>query len=444
VKSRTFGSGELWRTRYRDAVPAVGRSQGTAQTKAWANSRDAGELLGVTARLHPQMRTCIEALGVGDGNPRWVPDSLVIRASSDDPRPLWGELMSGPELRLRLALMGWAQGLDLAALSDGLDGWEAVLGVEQVRKRAVRTKGARDDQYDLPRALTALREKALASSPVNINPRRTLREESYGPHVPSGLEKKYEHYPEASLDERYARLGWSVRPPNAPHTSVEQGLLSQGWHLVAPPLVLGWMVALPLLHSPKGRAKLLGERHLGLKAGFQAADRARYFLKLGRHSPDLATLTLQRNILWALAELEVVPPTITDVGIPIQTLLVGMQDGDECCVLISGDHLRLWYRTAQGWDREPAVTTSLHSAERRFSMATLGNDAAKLDGFHAAGLQVPLTLRDLTLHTFSAAPWRFPAPAWERRTGLDARFVIPTRFLDANGDRWPTAGFTRE
>lgn len=347
--------------------------------------------------------------------------------------------MRGPELRLRLALMGWAQGLDLATLSDGLHAWEAVLGVEHVRKHAVRKKGARDDQYDLPRALTALREKAVAASPVNMNPRGTLREELYGPHAPSGLEKKYERYPEAPLDGKwFTRLGGSARPPTAPHTSVEQGLLSQGWHLVAPPLVLGWMVALPLLHSPKGRAKLLGERHLGLKAGFQAADRARYFLKLGRHSPDLATLTLQSNILWALAELQVVPPTITDEGIPIQTLLVGLNDGDECCVLISGDHLRLWYRTSDGWDREPAVITSLHSAEHSFSMATLGHDAVTLDGFRAAGLRAPLTLRDLSLHTFSAAPWKFPATAWGHRTGLDARFVIPTRFLDANGDRWPT------
>jgi hypothetical protein len=189
------------------------------------------------------------------------------------------------------------------------------------------------------------------------------------------------------------------------------------------------MIALPLLHSPKGRAKLLGERHLGLKAGFQAADRARYFLKLGRQSPDLATLTLQRSILWALADLQVVPPTITDEGVPIQALMVGMKDADECCVLISGDHLRLWYRTSGGWDREPAVITSLHSADHRFSMAILGDDAVRLDGVSAAGLRAPLTLRNLSLHTFPTTPWNFPSTAWQRRTGLDARFVIPTRFL---------------
>ena len=440
MKSRTFGASDVWRTRYREAVPAVGRSQGTAQTKAWANSRNAGELLGLTSRLHPQMRGCIEALGVGDGKPRWVPDSMVIRASSDDPRPLWGELMSGPELRVRLALMGWAQGLNLATLGDGLDGWEGALGVEHARKRAFRKQGARDDRYDLRRALTAVRDRAAAASPVNRNPRETLRVEVYGLEARSELDEKYERYPVEPLDDKlFDRSGWSVRPPTAPHTSIERGLLGQGWHLVAPPLALGWMIALPLLPSPKGRAKLMGERHLGLKAGFQAADRARYLLKLGQQSPDLATLTLQRSILWALAELEVVPPTITDVGVPIQTLLVGTKDGDECCVLISGDHMRLWYRTPDGWDREPADITSLHSADHRFSMATLGHDAVTLEGFRATGLRTPLTLRDLSLHTFSSAPWKFPATAWERRTGLDARFVIPTRFLDANGDRLPTA-----
>lgn len=429
----------MWRARYREAVPSVGRSQGTAQTKAWANSRGAGELLGATSRLHPQMRGCIESLGVGDAKPRWVPDASVIRASSDDPRPLWGELMSGPELRLRLALMGWARGLDLGTLSDDLDAWEAALGVEQVRKRAVRQQGPRDDRYDLPRALRALRERATAASPVNTDPRETLRDELYGPHEPSWLEAKYERYPQVPPDGRwFERLGWTVRPPTTPHTSVEPGLLSQGWHLVTPPLVLGWMIALPLLHSPKGRARPVGERHLGLKVGFQAADRARYFLKLGRQSPDLATLTLQRSILWALAELQVVPPTITDEGVPIQALMVGMKGADECCVLISGDHLRLWYRTSGGWDREPAEITSLHSADRPFSMAILGDDAVRLDGVSTAGLRAPLTLRNLSLHTFPTTPWTFPSTAWQRRTGLDARFVIPTRFLDANGDRYPT------
>lgn len=440
MESRSFGSGEAWRTRYRGAFPDVGRSQGTARTKAWANSRDAGKLLGVTSRLHPQMRGCIEALGVGDGNPRWVPDALVIRASGDDPRPFWGELMRGPELRLRLALTGWAQGLELARLNDDLDVWEGFLGVEHVRKRAVRKEGLRDDRYDLSRGLRALREMAAAASPADIDPRGTLREELYAPRVTSRLEKKYTHIPEVPLDDEwFARLGWSVRPPSEPHSSIEPGLLDQGWHLVTPPLVLGWMVALPLLASPKGRTQRLGERHLGLKAGFQAAHRASYFLKLSRQNPDLAALTLQRSILWALAELGVVPPTITDAGVPIQTLLVGTHGEDECCVLVSGDHLRLWYRTADGWDREPAVLASLHSTEHRFSMATLGHDAVMLDGFRAEGLRAPLTLTDLSLHTFPTEPWKFPVTAWERRTGLDGRFVIPSRFLDADGDRWPAA-----
>jgi hypothetical protein len=270
VKSRSFCSGDLWRSRFRDEFPEIGRREGTADTKAWANSREAGELLGLTSRLHPQMRGCIEALGVGDGHPRWVPDSMVIRASSDDPRPLWGELMGGPALRLRLALMGWAQDLDVASLSDDLDAWEGLLAVEHVRRRAVRKEGPRDDSY-LKRGLKELRKAAADATAAHPDPRERMREELFEPREMSALAKKYQHLPEVPLDDRwYSLLGWTVRPPSVPHTSVADGLLSQGWHLVTPPLVLGWMVALPLLGSPKGRTKVLGERHLGLRTGFQS------------------------------------------------------------------------------------------------------------------------------------------------------------------------------
>lgn len=435
MESRRFAVTEAWRVRYRADFPEVGRRQGTTETQAWANSRDAGQLLGATARLHPQMRACIEALGVGDANPRWVPDSSVIRASAGEPQPLWGDLMGGPDLRLRLALMGWALGQDLSSLDNALPVWEAALGVEQVRKRALRKSGPRDDQYDLPRALSAVQKKAAAAEGVDPNPQRVLSEELYGPSMPSRLELKYGNLKKVPLDDKdYARLGWSVRPPASAHTGIADGLLRQGWHLVAPTLVLGWMVALPLLHEPKGRAKHLGQRHLGLRTGFRAADRARYFLKLSREYPDLATLTLQRNILWALAELKVVPPTITDAGVPIQTLLVGQHEDDECCVLISGDCLRLWYREHGEWQTVPQVLESLHATRERFSMTQLVDYSIRLDGVRVGRSRDPFVVRDLTLHTFPTRAEAFPAKAWDLRTGLDARFVVPTQFLDADGN----------
>lgn len=437
MKSRNSGA-DLWRDQYRLRVPDVNARRGTAQTQAWSNSRDAGELLGVTARLHPQLRGCIEALGVGDGNPRWVPDGLVVRSSESEARPFWGGLMGGPALRLRVALMGWALGQELAELDGDLPVWEAALGVEQFRKRAIRRNGPRDDQYDLPRALSFVREAAGEAAGANPNPLGVVREEMFGPHVPSMLELKYAHLPVVPLDDRYYEsLGWSVRPPAVEHTGIADGLLGGGWHLVAPALVLGWMVALPLLHEPKGRATYLGRRHLGLKSGFQAADRARYFLKLSRDSRDLATLTLQRNILGALADLEVVPPSVTDVGVPVQTLLLGVHDGEECCALISGDHLRLWYREGEAWQREPQETVRLHETKEPFFMTRLFDGSIRLEGVHVGGSKEPVVLRDLTLHTFPAKAATFPAKAWRLRTGLDPRFVIPTTFLDQAGSRLP-------
>jgi hypothetical protein len=428
VESRNFVSNDEWRGRFKVAFPEIGRSRGASETAAWSNSRDAGQLLGVAARLHPQMRGCIEALGVGDGHPRWVPDAHIVRASADDPQPLWGALMGGPELRLRLALMGWARGQDLAALDDRADQWEPMFGVEQVRKRAVRKHGERTDRYDLDRALENVRLSAMAVTPANLDPRGTLREELYGPHVPSRLEQKIQHIPEAPLDDYlYRQLGWQVRPPTVPSTGVEPGVLAKGWHLVAPPTVLGWMVALPLLPPPVKRPKPLGERHLGLKKDFQVAARARYFLKLARQSPDLATLTLQRSILGALAVLEVVPPTITDIGVPIQTLLVGTHNAYECCAAISGDHLRVWYRDQHGWSREPFEIASLHAGRRPFSMTLAGDNAVILQGIDTPGIGRSLVLDDLTLHTFPFRPSQFPDERWRRRTGLDSRYVAPAR-----------------
>ena len=349
--------------------------------------------------------------------------------------------MSGPDLRLRLALIAWAQGLDLATVSDKASDWERLLVVEHVRKRAFRKSGDRDDGYDLGRGLRAVREKAAASSPPHPDPKSDIREELFGPSEMSDLfEEKYRYLREAPLDEDWfgVRRGWSVKPPKMPHTEIEPGLLKQGWHLVAPAPVLGWMVARPLLGDTKGMARTLGERHLGLRSGFRAADRAGYLLKLSRQSPDLATLTLQRSILWALVELGVVPPTITDAGVPIQTLMVGSHDGNECCVLISGDHLRVWYRTAGRWQREPTALAPLRS--EHFSMATLGDDAVTLRGSPTIGFRSPLTVRDLRLHTFSEYPWKFPANAWAGRTRLSQRYVNPTDFLDEHGERWRTGG----
>lgn len=137
----------------------------------------------------------------------------------------------------------------------------------------------------------------------------------------------------------------------------------------------------------------------------------------------------------ALAELKVVPPTITDAGVPIQALLVGTHGEDECCVLIDGDFLRLCHRTPKGWEREPAVLASLHSPKRPFSMATLGTDRVRLDGLDTVGVGTTLDIQDLS-HTFPSKPWTFPSAAREGRTGQDARFVVPTRFLDANGESW--------
>jgi hypothetical protein len=426
----------MWRTQVRQADPNVGRDQGTPRTMAWSNTRDAGDLLGVTARLHPQLRGCIEALGVGDGKPRWVTDALVIRASSADPQPLWGELMQGPEIRLRLALVAWAKGLDLATISVKESDWGRLLAVEHARKQSFNKFGqrVRDAQYDLKRNLPWVREKAAKTSPANPDPRSSLREELYGPEMSDPFEKKYRHLAKVPQNEDwYRRLGWTVMPPKSPHTTVAPGLLSQGWHLVAPSHVLGWMVALSVLPNPKELASKLGERHLGLKAGFRSANRAAYFSKLSQRNPDLATLTLQRNILWALAELEVVPPTITDAGVPIQSLMVGNHNGRDCCVLISGDYLRLWYRTADRWDREPAAITPLHP--EHFRMATLGDDAVTFRALPAKEFRVQLTVRDLQLHTFSNEPWKFPACSWTRRTRLNPRFVIPTEFLDKHGER---------
>ena len=296
----------------------------------------------------------------------------------------------------------------------------------------------RDDKYDLPRALSFVREAAGEAAGANPNPLGVVREEMFGPRVPSRLELKYAHLPVVPLDDSYYELwGWSVRPPAVEHTGIADGLLGGGWHLVAPSLVLGWMVALPLLYEPKGRATYLGRRHLGLKSGFQAADRARYFLKLSKESRDLATLTLRRNILGALAELEVVPPNVTDVGVPVQSLLLGVYDGEECCALISGDHLRLWYREGEAWQREPQETVPLHETKAPFFMTRLFDGSIRFEGVHVGGSKEPLVLRDLTLHTFPAKTETFPAKAWRLRTGLDPRFVIPTTFLDQAGNRLP-------
>ena len=230
---------DLRRDQYRLRVPDVNARRGSAQTQAWSNSRDAGELLGVTARLHPQLRGCIEALGVGDGKPRWVPDGLVIRSSDSEARPFWCGLMGGPALRLRVALMGWALG-HAVELDGDLPVWEAALGVEQFRKRAIRRNGSRDDQYDLPRALSFVRMLARRCGRTRIRWVCCV-EEMFGPHVPSRLELKYAHLPVVPLDNRYYELlGWSVRPPGVEHTGIADGLLGGGWHLVAPSLVLGW------------------------------------------------------------------------------------------------------------------------------------------------------------------------------------------------------------
>lgn len=349
--------------------------------------------------------------------------------------------MAGPELRLRLALIAWAQGMDLTSISTTTRDWEPRLAVEQFSRHTPRRPDVnqpnkeRDEKKILRDGLRELRKTAALISPPNPDPRSSIHDDLYGPQELSPMEEEHLRIPYATWEETQTWFGrtWTVRPPNVPYTAIEQVLLEQGWHLVAPGLVLGWMVARPLVGDTKGVAKKRGEKYLGLKAGFQAANRANYYLKLSRGTRDLATLTLQRNALRALAELEVVPPTITDVGVPIQTLLLGTHDGADCCVLISGGHLYVWYREETRWDREPRAHASLHA--RDFSMATVGDDAVAFHNPPEDVLEPPFTLTDLRLHTFGLEPWRFPAAAWHRRTGLDVRYFLPTRFLDERGDR---------
>jgi hypothetical protein len=137
---------------------------------AWSNSRDAGELLGRTARLHPELRPCINALGLKDGERVRVPDALVVRSSIHDHIPLWGQLMRGETLGLRLALIGLARGIDLETVRDEPIKWEEFLASEQVRRHVVHGGKERDDQKGLTRELEALQEAAVLAHPPNPDP----------------------------------------------------------------------------------------------------------------------------------------------------------------------------------------------------------------------------------------------------------------------------------
>jgi hypothetical protein len=432
VTSRTFCPTDEWRTRYRELHRDVGRSQGTASTKAWSNSRDAGDLLGRTARLHPQLRSCIDALGLEEGERNRVPDALLIRSSADDPVPLWGHLMRAKRLRLRLALIGWAQGIDLETVQDQPINWENLLASEQFRRHAVHGGKERDDKKELARELDTLQQQAALAHPPNPAPRSGVAGQMLWPaHEWSALDEKYRLVPEIPLVERLDLPSHlSAAGSDAPRTSLDPGLLSQGWHLVAPEQILGWMVAQHVLGDTRRIARNLGVKHLGLRDGFRSADRARYFAKLSRQHRDLATLTLQRNIIWSLADLGVIPETAADAGVPVQTLLVGQHQRRDCCVLISGDHLRLWYRIGTHWSREPSLLARL---PENFSMVIVRDDAVTLKGTRNGEFPFPITLTQLQLHTFPRTPSTFPVKAWARRTGLNPASVIPLGSSDVAG-----------
>lgn len=402
----------------------MGRSQGTASTKAWSNSRDAGHLLGLTARLHPQLRSCIDALGLEKGEQFRVPDALVIRSSADDPVPLWGHLMRAKRLRLRLALIGWAQGIDLAAMETQPVPWESLLALEQFRRHAVHGGKERDYKNVLGRELKVLQQQVARTDPPNPAPRSGVAGQMlWAADEWSALDEKYRLVPEHPLvDVLDLPSHMSATASDVAWTSLDPGLLSQGWHLVVPEQVLGWMVAQHVLGDTRRSARNLGEKHLGLRDGFRSADRARYFAKLSRQHRDLATLTLQRNIIWALADLGVIPEAVTDVGVPIQTMLVGQHQERDCCVLISGDHFRLWYRNGAHWSREPSFVARL---PEHFSMVTVGDDAVTLRGIRKSDFPSPMTVTQLQLHTFPRNPTTFPANAWSRRTLLNPASVIP-------------------
>lgn len=423
MKSDTLCANDLWRSRYQQKHPDIGRSQGASTTEAWSNSRDAGELLGVTARLHPQLRQCVNALNLPQPHPtgfdvRWledvrrrnVPDGLVIRHSADDPIPLWGHLMRAKRLRLRLAVIGWSQGLALETVQDRPSRyWEDFLGVEQVREHRVRSGKPRDVKEKLERELTRLQEVATRAPLPHPDPRSGLP--GHSPREWSALHEKYRNVPDLFPDDDIQRTGLS------------REMLTQGWHLVAPEQTLGWMVAQPVLGDTRRKATSLGRTHLGLKDGFRSADRARFFTKLSRQHRYLATLTLQRIIIGALADLGVVPATVTDAGIPIQTLLVGRHAERDCCVLVCGEHLRVWYRSGATWGSEPALLMRLPDD---FDMVILGEDAVTLEGVRKDGRRSPIAVSQLQLHTFPRTPATFPANAWAYRTGLRPMSVIPS------------------
>lgn len=435
MKSSTLCANDEWRATYRAANPGVGRSRGTAHTGAWSNTRDAGELLGVTARLHPQLRRCINALDLPAAEPvgidlgwdeieSWlrgarrleVPDGLIIRRSVGDQIPLWGDLMRSKRLRLRLAVISWSQGLALDAVEDkAFDYWEDFLGVEQARERAVRSGKPRDVKEKLADELRALSRAASRARP-HANPRSGLP--GYGPHEWSSFwTQKYRDIPELFADDGIQK------------TALPRELLSQGWHLVAPLDALGWMIAQTVLGRTKGRASALGRAHLGLSDGFRAADRARFFgrlSRLNRPSSELATLTIQRLILDGLAALGVVPETISDAGLPVQTLLIGEHDEGDCCVVISGEHLRIWRRSGPtpglSWSSEPAFQARLPDD---FTMAVLAEDAVALRGKPEQDRPFSFTIARLQLHTFPRNPEAFPADAWSARTRLRPESYVP-------------------
>lgn len=389
-------------------------------TRAWANSRDAGRLFGTAARLHPQVRGCIEALGVGDGFPRWVADADIIRASPDDGVPLWGLLMGGRELAVRLAVISWAQGVPAGEANRELDHWQPFLSVEQVRKRSTGIID-RDEKFELRNSIDFLLDAAARSVPTETNPLEVMYPPS---EAQLRLRAKYEDYEEVYDSSEFwgSPTGQTILPPRVPRHTIDGRLLTQGWHLLAPGDVLGWMIAQKILGSAKGVASKIGRNHLGLKKGFRAADRARYYTKLNEQNRELATLTLQRSVLWALVDLDIVPATVTDVGLPIQTLLVGRTNDRACCVAIHGGDLYLWYRRRDGWDREPFTAEPLDPA--RFSMTILGDDTVQVRGLSTKGFK-PLTIADISLHTFPENPAQFPTRAWKKRTEHEPKYYLP-------------------
>jgi hypothetical protein len=102
-------------------------------------------------------------------------------------------------------------------------------------------------------------------------------------------------------------------------------------------------------------------------------------------------------------------------------MLVGQHQRKDCCVLISGDHLRFWYRIGAHWSREPAFLGRL---PEDFSMVTVGDDAVTLKGIRTDECPFPMTVTQLQLHTFPSTPSTFPVKAWARRTGLNPASVI--------------------